>query len=92
MMCDVKPTTAWKQMPSPYSGSELKTGALDLRITDQRDRRCGWVFHVTAEGSYDGATIAQQGGFLDEKSAKIAAEAWARDFCSRTMQALAGAS
>lgn len=41
-------------------GFELEAGALRLAITDQRDRNCGWVWHVSVDGINGGDTIEQR--------------------------------
>jgi len=68
---------------SVLSGFEMDTGALRVAVTDQRDRQCGWCWHVIAKEE-----IARGGGELTAEDAKRAAESWARAYCMRTLAAL----
>lgn len=63
---------------------------MNIVVTDQRDRDCGWVCHVKVEADYGSETIYQKGGFSDERAAKDAAASWVRDYCNRTLAALPG--
>lgn len=75
----------------PFSGFELKTGALCLVVTDQRDRDCGWCWHVCAEHAYGSDALEQGGGMASADDAKRAACAWARTFCEKTLAGIARA-
>lgn len=82
------PCPAWKQRGS---GFELDAGALDLGVTDQRYRNCGWCWHVSLmEPDRNGeiGEIAGGGGKDSADDAKLAAEDYARDFCRRTLAAI----
>lgn len=59
-----------------------------LDTTDQRDRGCGWVFHVSAEGINGGDTVTQHGAYDTEDDAKRAAEHWIREFCTTALAAI----
>lgn len=70
-------------------GSSLTIGKfVKLDTTDQRDRGCGWVFHVSAEGINGGDTVTQHGAYDTEDDAKRAAENWIRDFCTTALAAI----
>lgn len=73
---------------SMAGGFELETGEIRLAVTDQRDRHCGWVWHVCVEAQYGSETIKQCGGLPDVEAAQAAAEAWVRSFCERTLAGL----
>lgn len=77
--------------PRPHSGFELKTGAIDLVITDQRDRNCGWVWHAIADHAYGSDALGQCGGFASADEAKVAACAWVRAFCEKTLATIGDA-
>ena len=80
------PRKTW--MPRPYSGHELFAGELRLSTTDQRDRGCGWCWHVSVECTYDGGELAGRGGFASEAEAQAAAIAFVRTFCATAIGAL----
>jgi hypothetical protein len=77
--------TRWVQVSSGFT---LETGALKLDITDQRDRDCGWCWHVSADHQYGADTLAQGGHLGTANDAKRAAVAWARTFCETTFVAI----
>jgi hypothetical protein len=71
------------------SGSSLDIGQfVKLDTTDQRDRGCGWVFHVSAEGINGGDTVTQHGAYDTEDDAKRAAADWIREFCATALTAI----
>lgn len=76
---------------SHASGFDLDTGALRLTVTDQNDRYCGWVWHVSVDHIYDGDTIERCGHLESADEAKRAACAWARAFCEKTLAAISEA-
>ncbi|ODM79100.1 hypothetical protein A6452_28820 [Bradyrhizobium elkanii] len=80
------PRRAWT--PRPYGGHELFAGEFRISITDQRDRHCGWVWHVSVECSYDGGELAGRGGFDSEAEAQAAAIAFVRSLCKTAVDAL----
>lgn len=75
----------------PHGGFNLEAGALSIAITDQRDRSCGWVWHVSSDGVNGGDTIEQCGRFDSADDAKRAVCAWVRSFCEKTLADLAEA-
>lgn len=70
-----------------YSGFDLQVGGLQLAITDQTYRNCGWVWHVSVEGINGGDTIEQRGGHATADAAKLACETWVREFCQQALAA-----
>lgn len=71
------------------SGSSLDIGKfVKLDTTDQRNRGCGWVFHVSSEGINGGDTVTQHGAYDTEDDAKRAAENWIREFCATAFAAI----
>lgn len=80
-----------KAWTSLLSGLRLVAGGLNLAVTDQSDRGCGWCWHVSlAEPDRNGeiGEIAWGGGKETAEEAKLAAEQYARDFCARTLAAI----
>lgn len=74
---------AWTERP--HSGFELETGGMSFAITDQRDRNCGWCWHVRGPTLYGSDTLEQGGGCSTADDAKRAAIEWAQDFCRKTL-------
>lgn len=77
------PNRHWHRL---YVGS-----GVEICTTDQRERGCGWVFHVTFDGMNGGDTLTQRGGFATEADAMRAAEEWLLSFCESARAALAAA-
>lgn len=73
------------------SGFELDTGAMRLDVTDQCYRGAGWCWHVSAEHTYGSDALGQGGGLASADEAKRTACAWAREFCEKTIAAIAKA-
>lgn len=73
-------------------GHDLQAAAIRLATTNQSDRGCGWVWHVSVDHIYGGDTIAQRGGFETEAEAQAAAVEWTRDYCRAALAALANAT
>lgn len=74
-----------KWIGRPHGVINLDAGSLKIAITDQRDRDCGWVWHVSSDGVNGGDTIEQNGGFDSADDAKRAVCAWVRAFCEKTL-------
>ncbi|EKS29304.1 Uncharacterised protein [Afipia felis] len=64
-----------------WSRIDLGNG-MEISTTDQRDRGCGWVFHVSFDGVYGGDTLYAGSGFETEDCAKRGAEDWLHRFCA----------
>ncbi len=72
-------------------GYELDTGALELAVTDQSDRGCGWCWHVHVDAMYGGEAVAQGGYLPTAEAAKEVATTWARSYCERSLAGLTAA-
>lgn len=66
---------------------QLDAGKLELSITDQSYRGCGWVWHASVNGINGGDTIDQRGGHATSDEAKRACEEWVREFCRNALAA-----
>lgn len=88
--CEIQ--SFWQPAMPGSSILKAKAGQLELAITDQTDRGCGWVWHVEVECIYEHGTIEQRGGFADADEAKRACIEWVRAFCAETLSALEGAA
>jgi hypothetical protein len=78
----------WKPTPSGFA---VIAGGLDLAVTDQSYRGCGWCWHVSlTEPDRNGeiGEIAGGAGKDTADEAKAAAEQYAAMFCKRTLDAL----
>jgi hypothetical protein len=79
------PSSQWIADRNGYF--KLDNGPLELSITDQSYRGCGWVWHVSVNGINGGDTIDQRGGHATADEAKIACEEWVRAFCRDALAA-----
>lgn len=80
----------WQPWTPTSSILKAQAGKLELAITDQTDRGCGWVWHVQVDCIYEHGTIEQRGGFADADEAKRACIEWVRAFCAETLSAIDG--
>jgi hypothetical protein len=79
-------TKIWTPTPT---GFKLDTGALELAVTDQSDRGCGWCWHVSVNTTYGYEEISRDGNMPTAEAAKDAAITWARTYCELTLAAIA---
>jgi len=73
------------------AGFYRAVGGLEIAVTDQSYRGCGWVAHVSTHEPDRNGDIADLCGIPGHKTAdeaKRAAEEWARQFCFRTLEAI----
>jgi hypothetical protein len=82
-------TKIWTPTPT---GFRLDTGALELAVTDQSDRGCGWCWHVSVDAMYGHEVLGQGGNMPTAEAAKATATTWARTYCERALAGIADAA
>lgn len=77
--------TAWTL--NDHGSFHRMAGGLALAVTDQRNRNCGFCWHVSAPDHRigDNPEIAGGAGMTSADEAKRAAEEYVREFCTSTL-------